>query len=306
MAKARAYCFTVNNYTADDEECVRAIATCAQYTICGKEVGEECGTPHLQGYVYFANQRSFRSVSKALPRARLCVADGTAEQNRVYCTKQAAEPWLESGVMPTQGKRNDIEEVRAELRAGKRMRAIVDTASSMQSIKVAEAWLKYNEPSRKQAPEVRWYYGVAEAGKSRAAERWLEDGLDEECFRPVSFKWWEGYDAHKSVLIDDMRKDWCKYHELLKLLDRYPHRVECKNGSRQLLATRIAITAPMHPSKMYKTREDLWQLLRRIHLVVRVNRDGSTEEEVPRESDYAGASGPAPALVVDPDVDTFM
>ena len=77
-------------------------------------------------------------------------------------------------------------------------------------------------------------------------------------------KWWEGYDAQEYVIIDDMRGDFLKFHQLLKLLDRYPYRVETKGSTRQFLATHIFITSSYHPEEMFSTREDIQQLLRRI------------------------------------------
>ena len=38
-----------------------------------------------------------------------------------------------------------------------------------------------------------------------------------------NYKFWEGYDGHDNVIIDDIRGDFCKFHQLLKLLDRYKH-----------------------------------------------------------------------------------
>ena len=68
-------------------------------------------------------------------------------------------------------------------------------------------------------------------------------------------------------MIDDFRKDWCKFHELLKLLDKYPIKVECKGSFYELLATTIIITAPFPPDYMHDTREDITQLMRRIKQV---------------------------------------
>jgi len=77
-------------------------------------------------------------------------------------------------------------------------------------------------------------------------------------------KWWEGYDAHENVIIDDMRGDFCKFHELLRMLDRYAYRIETKGGSRQFRAKTIIITSCYSPTEMFDTREDIQQLLRRI------------------------------------------
>lgn len=113
-------------------------------------------------------------------------------------------------------------------------------------------------------PLIRWFYGSTGSGKTRQA---YEDaktlGLTPYTCMATT-KWWEGYDAHEYVIIDDMRKDFCKFHDLLRMLDRYPYLVECKGGSRQLLAKTIIITTTHRPEELYSGREDINQLLRRI------------------------------------------
>ena len=95
-----------------------------------------------------------------------------------------------------------------------------------------------------------------------------------------NLKWWEGYDAHPNVLIDDFRKDFCTFHELLRILDRYPYRIEVKGTSRQLLAKRIIITCPYHPEIIYDTREDIGQLLRRITKIVYIGPEKGNDSKV--------------------------
>ena len=77
-------------------------------------------------------------------------------------------------------------------------------------------------------------------------------------------RWWDGYDAHENVIIDDMRKDFCKFHELLRYLHEHPFHVETKGGTRQFLARNIVITSCYSPDQLFETREDINQLLRRI------------------------------------------
>jgi len=80
-----------------------------------------------------------------------------------------------------------------------------------------------------------------------------------------NLKWWEGYDKHEDVIFDDFRNDFCTFHELLRILDRYPYKIECKGGSRELLAKRIFITCPFSPHDAYPSScEDIQQLIRRI------------------------------------------
>ena len=259
MSRSRAWCFTVNNPTEEDCNGLKDLQGVCTYMVVGKEVGQE-GTPHFQGYVYFKEAKTFTSVKKKIPRAHIEVAKGNHEQNRSYCLKDS-DPLLEFGECPKQGKRSDIDQIKESLKDGANMRAIVNNAKSVQSVRMAEIWLKYNEEGRNWKPEIRWYWGPTGVGKTRDAREWLGEDIY-TCMDTV--KWFEGYDGHENVLIDDMRKDFAKFHNLLKLLDRYEYKVETKGGSRQFVAKKIAITAPYHPADMYSNQEDVNQLLRRL------------------------------------------
>lgn len=257
--RSRGWVFTINNWTAEDQAAARALQECAHYLIFGEEVGDQEETPHLQGYVYFKDAKAFSKMKKMLPRAHLAVAKGNPSQNRVYCSKQGT--FEEFGTCPAQGTRNDLDEIRDELKAGANMRAIVDKVKNVQQLKLAETWLKFNEKPRDFKTEIRWYWGPTGSGKSRAAREWLGEG----CYTCMDEgKWFEGYDGHEAVLVDDFRKDFLKFHQMLKFLDRYEYRVETKGGSRQFVARKLAITAPYPPDQIYNTREDVGQLIRRI------------------------------------------
>ena len=58
----------------------------------------------------------------------------------------------------------------------------------------------------------------------------------------------------------------CTFSELLRILDRYPHRVEVKGGSVQFNSSLIIITSPKSPQETWDGRsaEDIAQLTRRI------------------------------------------
>lgn len=277
MSRSRDYCFTINNPTEDDYHNVHTLSMddAVKYIIVGKEKGDE-GTPHYQGYVYFKEAKTFTSVKKKLPRAHIEETRGTPHDNEVYCSKQG-DVIIQSGVCPKQGARSDIEKIREMLDEGENMRSVTKKARSLQSIKMAEVYLKFHEEARTWKPEVRWYHGSTGSGKTKSAREWLEDDIY-TCLDTI--KWFEGYDAHNCLLIDDIRKDFCKFHQLLKLLDRYEYRVEVKGGSRQMLAKKIAITSPMHPKYMYQNREDVNQLLRRIDEIILIGEEVRPHEEV--------------------------
>lgn len=94
--KARAWVFTLNNYT--DEECaaVEAEAQGALRLLVGKEIAPTTGTPHLQGYIRFKNPVRFAALKKRHPRANFHIAKGNDSQNFQYTSKESL--WLDHGV----------------------------------------------------------------------------------------------------------------------------------------------------------------------------------------------------------------
>lgn len=144
------------------------------------------------------------------------------------------------------------------------MYEVCDIVTSYQSLKFAEYYLKYKERPRTIKPIVKWYFGKSGRGKSYAASQELGlEGVDYYRCMPTG-RWFEGYDGHKKILVDDMRKDFMPFHTLLQFIDRYGFRVETKGASRQLQAEIIIITSCFSPEELYNTREDIEQLTSRI------------------------------------------
>ncbi|CAM9979757.1 unnamed protein product, partial [Heterosigma akashiwo] len=125
-------------------------------------------------------------------------------------------------------------------------------------------------PKREWKTEVLWYYGPTGTGKSRRA---FEMTSDPYVHNMSSGKWFDGYEGQEDVIFDDMRKDTFKFHELLRLFDRYPMKVQVKGSSVNWCPKRIIVTTCFKPDQMYETREDLQQLMRRINSVVYFAQD---------------------------------
>lgn len=260
--KTRAYVFTLNNWT--DEEYQKILTLNYKYIAIGDEIAPKTGTPHLQGYIYFERETSRNTIKKFIPRGWYRRARGTAKQNLTYCSKSSL--LYEDGVMPEQGKRRDIDEMRDYLDSTPhpKMRDICKKqARSLQGIKLAEHMLKYIERERDTFPDVYWFYGPTGTGKSYTAKKMFPRS---QLYKKDKTKWWEGYDAHEAILIDDLRFHSYEYDYLLTLLDETGNRLECKNGSRQNLADTIIITSPYTPREMFENKitEDIGQLERRI------------------------------------------
>lgn len=85
IGKSRKYCFTINNYESKVIDNLMEQWNKDKY-IMGREVGES-GTPHIQGYVEFANPRSFNALKKIIPTAHIEKAKGSRKDNYIYCAK---------------------------------------------------------------------------------------------------------------------------------------------------------------------------------------------------------------------------
>jgi len=261
-ARCRAWCFTINNYKDVHIQQLKDIKT--KYLVYGLEVGKS-GTPHIQGYMELASAQTMSALKKKLPGAHLEPRKATPEQAAAYCKKDGE--FTETGTISQQGKRNDIQEVCSAIKEGKSFEDILDSATSYQSLQVAKVAMPYKEPVRDWIPQVFWYWGPPGTGKSHTAFHSHPDARIHK--QAGSTKWWQGYDRHDVVLIDDLRQRHIDFVRLLELLDRYPTTVENKGGSRQFVPHYIYITSPYPPDIMFRDEgENIDQLIRRITEVV--------------------------------------
>nr|QJI53696.1 MAG: replication-associated protein [Cressdnaviricota sp.]QJI53698.1 MAG: replication-associated protein [Cressdnaviricota sp.]QJI53700.1 MAG: replication-associated protein [Cressdnaviricota sp.]QKN88872.1 MAG: replication-associated protein [Cressdnaviricota sp.] len=278
MSKQRNYSCTLNNWTPEEYDSILQLDTL--YTCIGKEIGKESEIPHLHFQLCFKNPVSFESLKKKLSRAR--IEKTNSVQDYVNYSKKDND-YYEKGVCPVgQGKRTDLDNIRDQLKEGKSMRQIVETASSYQSIKTAECLMKYNEKKRDFKTVVTWCYGATQTGKSYYAREYLQSkGYGDYYESMDTGRWFDGYDAHEAVIIDDIRENFMSYNSLLKFLDKYGYRVETKGGSRQFLAKELLITSPIHPREMFShIGEDINQILRRIDTIVFFQYDSDPEIDI--------------------------
>jgi len=99
MTQSTKWVFTLNNYTEEDVESLRRLASTVQYLVFGREVAPTTNTPHLQGFLIFHTNQRFNAVSRAIPRSHLGVSRGTPAQASTYCKKE--NDFEEYGSLPT-------------------------------------------------------------------------------------------------------------------------------------------------------------------------------------------------------------
>lgn len=282
---SRAWCWTLNNPTADDPKLLEACPI-SKYICWGLETGES-GTPHFQGYLELSKPVRISGIKKLEgPFARMHLESrrGSRDEARNYCMKgeQSHDEWSEFGPdgpnfglnaaffefgswEHSQGHRNDLDKARTLALEGG-MRAVTERCSAQQ-IQVAREFLTYHEEPRDWAPTIIWLWGPSGIGKSLTARNFTHD-MD-VFVKNSGTKWWDGYDGQEAVIIDDFRDSWWSLTEMLSLLDRYEKRVEIKGGWRQFKPKVIVITSIRPPSACYANiGECKAQLARRINITL--------------------------------------
>lgn len=133
MTTLRRVCFTHNNYTQEDWD--NYVAYIEKNCICGvlgRETAPETGTPHIQGFFHLKSPRKFDTLKRMFKTAHFVKANGNDEQNFTYCTKTDLAPYI-FGEAQSQGKRNDLDEVKTAIKAGKTKFQLMDEFSSTYS-----------------------------------------------------------------------------------------------------------------------------------------------------------------------------
>lgn len=276
MCRTYGFCFTINKYTdVDIKKCQKLLAE-ADYGIIGKEVGEG-GTPHIQGYGYWKNKKSFGTLQKFFGNAHIEPAKGTARQNQVYCSKEG--DYEEFGELPEQGRRTDITAFRDEILSGKTEEELI--------MEFPEMMAKYdrfyqrcrNILLKKKAqemiiPEVVVITGEPGTGKTHTiyAENNIEDVYKVEVGDGSSGSvWWDNYNGEKTILIDDFHSN-LKLDYMLRLCDKYPMKLNIKGGHTWKCAEKIYITSNITIDKWYPNCPDIHKraLSRRItkHIIL--------------------------------------
>ena len=151
-----------------------------------------------------------------------------------------------------QGRRRDLELLKRDIERGISRREIANNHFS--------AYLMYNNGISKyqqllQTPrdfktKVSYLYGDSGTGKSRIAYQLAH--LMGTVYYKSSGKWWDHYENNDAVVWDDFRGCDYRLSELLKLMDRYPYKVECKGAVLEFNSRLLIFTSNVMFSELYK------------------------------------------------------
>lgn len=255
MVRSQYFCFTLNNYEAQEELSLQALAVGPQvsYLVYGREVGDN-GTRHLQGYVEFSRRLRFDRAKSLL--GRRCHVErrrGSSDQASTYCKKDG--DFYEEGAISIsrQGRRSDLEALHSSLRQKRSIAQISDDhfgcflryERSIKSYKFI-----HSAPRNPDIPPaVVCYFGSTGTGKTRSV--WDNAPSVEDVWVYPGKGWFDGFDDHPIALFDDFRGSSMELHLLLQVLDRYPLKVRIKGAHVNWNPSEIYITSNLAPQEWY-------------------------------------------------------
>ena len=218
-------CFTLNNCGDHDIELLRKFyVEFCKCLVHGKEVGEQCGTRHLQGFFTLKSKLSMVGVHKALgtKSIALLTASGTSAQAAAHCKKgeQPKEEWKslkdagpncglnfdgeEFGEVPFAGKRCELNELCEAVQQGRPLLEVsqINPAACVRNYRGLANLRALNSPSHTH-DKCRgiWTWGPPGTGKSTKARSFCSE--DDLFIKPQS-EWWDGHSGQNHVLLDNM------------------------------------------------------------------------------------------------------
>ncbi|AFS65279.1 replication-associated protein [Dragonfly associated cyclovirus 5] len=251
----RRFCFTLNNFTEEEyEKVTRFIQDYCKYGIVGNETAPTTGTIHLPGFCNLTKGMRFNNIkSKLATRIHLEKANGTDEQNQIYCRKSGT--YFEKGTPVGQGKRTDLVSLVEGIQNGQIRLSDIAKDHPIAFIKYHRGIREYLQLTKPVQPRmfktwVYYYWGPTGSGKSSRALKEAMEIEGEIYYKPRGL-WWDGYHQQDNVIIDDFY-GWIKYDEMLKIMDRYPYKVQVKGGFEEFTSRRIWITSNVDTDQLYK------------------------------------------------------
>jgi len=268
-SRTRGWIFTVNNYSEQDEHFIFNLSNESTFVVCGREVAPTTGTRHLQGFVYFANKKTFSGVRDLLPEGAHVEPKSqhsSFRQCREYCTKDG--DFYESGDLPMDpDRKGDAGKLSSAERWERAVRGDFFELAPEHYARYRSIHMQFRAVDDRVNLDNDWICGHSGCGKSRFVrdtyETFYSKGMN---------KWWDGYDGEDVVLLDDFAPEHAKYltYYLKIWADHYAFNAEVKGGMLKIRPKRIVVTSQYDINTCFAScdPEDLEALTRRFNVIV--------------------------------------
>ncbi len=271
--QSKRWIFTLNNYTSDEEAQLTIDDVTFSYLIFGHEISPTTNTPHLQGYFELPKLKTLSFLKKipGLVRASMRIAKGSAKQNRVYCGKDGA-PFVFGKAME-QGKRTDVLAVKRKIDEGASDLDLWEHHFStlLHNHRAFKVYKKLVSKPRDHITHVLLFVGPTDTHKSHMAHILGKSGVFGSCYKVPSTKgsglYFDGYDNHDCIIIDEMDGNRCTPTFLNEICDRYEFSVPVHgSGNVNFVASTIIICSNYVPKDWWKSGHNIKPFMRRITL----------------------------------------
>lgn len=276
-ARSRAWIWTLNNWTADEEKYLkddRAQQDACKFIVWGREVAPTTGTAHLQGFIYFKTGKTFAAVKKWFNIARIHLesksARSTFDDCIKYCCKDG-DAWMAGDKPLDQVDKHALarEKFRTAIRLAEENKMDelkeVDPSSFLchYSALVRIRAARLEMPKDLERTSGIWISGKSGAGKSYFARSML---AGEPFYPKHPNKWWDGYRGERAVIIDDVDAESCQYlHRFFKIwLDKYAFTAEIKGGTIAARPQYIIVTSQFTVRECFKQEATIEAIERRL------------------------------------------
>lgn len=280
---SRSWMLTDFNVTDERKDYWRAVAKTVNKAVIGEETCPTTGRKHLQGLLTFKKAIRFSGLRRQFPKDIHWERTRQEDAAERYCMKE----WnmVVNVSNSTQGARNDLKNYQKLVLNGER-RAVCNRAYP----DIATRCPKYyqnlrtgiiDERDPDKPPTVVWIWGPAGIGKTGMIYKVFERKNVFITWRP-DLRWFCGYYGQPVAVLDDVDVFVDIWKLMLRLLDRYPMKVEIKGDTVEWNPDIIIVTAVCPPEQAWldvtsRRGEPREQLYRRIHHVYEVTDDASLE-----------------------------
>lgn len=239
---AKRYCFTLNNFTSDEESRLKELD--CEWLIFGHEHVNGEGTPHLQGAMCYKGRRSLDAIKKLFPRMHIEVMKGKPQTSKDYCMKEDATGYFEKGLMPVDGRQKGGESTKKKWDDAYEaaVQGNFDEIPRDLYIRYMRSFIQIHQMNKREADMEEfndkdlkdhfiWIYGPTGTGKSHTAHRIAKEiAPDEDPYIKDLNKWWNGYAKQRVTIIEEADPKRCEHlaSYFKKWADKWAFTAECK------------------------------------------------------------------------------
>lgn len=295
MARAKTWMMTINNPGDPPEIFLERIKTWESLVYCvfQEERGEN-GTLHYQGYCEFDKEYRLAGLKRLHPQAHWDKRRGSQAQAKAYCTKEDTRvrgPFEYGDPLPGQGTRSDLGAAIETMRQHgiKRAREDHPTTFAKYARGLRDLCLHDNNKFERIQRTVILLFGPSGCGKTFSFVRDEPDG----CCIPVNDGFWfDGYENHSSVLLDEFSGRASKWSliQCKRVIDSYTVNVPVKGSFVSWRPTKIYVTTNSHPKDWYDYSERGDEYIQIVRRISEVRWWKSIQQETPiiikRPTDY--------------------